>query len=355
MMGGLVGTALFPGIGTATLAAVGGAIGGAFSMASSLFTDGQYEASLWLGEKIFQIFHEDKQYKPKQRDDILPADQPSAEKPPGTSRPPSAEKPPETSRPPSVIPGPAASTPIDAESLKNATSDKEFMSEVMRVSQRFDIDPADLLSVMAIETAGTFRPDIKNPKGTATGLLQFTEDTAKAMGTSTAALAMMTRAGQMKYVEKYFEMWNLPKGANAAEIYSTVFLPARADNFVLTRKGERFYELNRVLDIDNDGQIDKLDLYEWTNRKRAELPRLLSENIETRVVSPPPEQNVMTTEEPNNNIVEAQVNSTAAIAGLNIVTEQIKSISGEIIKDRRYNRPEDPTVVNMDMQNYGLA
>jgi hypothetical protein len=343
MMGGLVGTALFPGVGTATLAAVGGAVGGAFAVASDLFGDGQGETSLWLGEKLFEIFHEDRKYRPKQKDDIPPAEKPVVDSP-------------STSRPTSILPGPAVNMPVDAASLESATSDRDFMSEIMRVSKRFEIDPTDLLSVMAIETAGTFRPDIRNPKGTATGLLQFTEDTAKRMGTSTAALAMMTRAGQMKYVEKYFEMWNLPKGANAATIYSTVFLPGRADNFVLTRQGEKFYELNRVLDINNDGMIDKNDLYEWTNRKKRELPRLLAENVDVRTVSPPPEQPVMTqSDQKNDAATVAQINSVAAITGLGMVSEQIKSISGEMIKDRRYNQPDDPVITNPDMGKYGLA
>jgi len=340
IVGGLAGTALFPGVGTATLAMVGGALGAAYG----LFSDSFDEGSMWLATKVFEIFHEDKPVKLKQKEEVkLPTEEQLA---------------PTTSRPPSVYAGPAVNQPINAQALQEATTDKDFMSEVMRVSNRFGINPEDLLSVMAIETAGTFRPDIKNPNSTAVGLLQFTEDTAKRMGTTTSALAMMSRAGQMKYVEKYFEMWNLPKGASAAEIYSKVFLPGRSDQYVLTRKGENFYELNRGLDINNDGQIDKMDLGEWTGRKKAELPKmlgragLLEEGADTKIVAAPPEKPQETPVAQTDAVVEAQVNSTAAVAAVSMVQQQLNVVSSEFIKDRRYNRPEDPTVVNLDMEQY---
>lgn len=340
IVGGLAGTALFPGVGTATLAMVGGALGAAYG----LFSDSFDEGSMWLAGKVFEIFHEDKPVKLKKKEEVkLPSEEQLA---------------PTTSRPPSVYAGPAVNQPVNMQALQDATTDKDFMSEVMRVSNKFAINPEDLLSVMAIETAGTFRPDIKNPNSTAVGLLQFTEDTAKRMGTTTSALAMMSRAGQMKYVEKYFEMWNLPKGASAAEIYSKVFLPGRSDQYVLTKKGENFYELNRGLDINNDGQIDKFDLNEWTGRKKAELPRmlgragLLEEGADTKIVATPPEKPQETPVAQTDAVVQAQVNSTAAVAAIGAVQQQLNVVSSEMIKDRRYNRPEDPTVVNLDMEQY---
>ena len=162
----------------------------------------------------------------------------------------------------------------------------------------------------------------------------------------------------MKYVEKYFDMWNLPKGANAAEIYSTVFLPGRSKDFVLTRKGENFYELNRGLDIDQDGQIDKLDLNEWTNRKKTELPRmlgkagLLEEGAETRIVSAPPDRTQETPVAQTDAVVNAQVNSASALAAVGMVQQQLNVVSTEVIKDRRFNQPDDPTVVNLNMEQY---
>jgi hypothetical protein len=347
VVGGLAGTALFPGVGTATLAAVGGTLGAAYG----LFSDSFDEGSMWLAAKVFEIFHEDRPVKLKPKEQMnLPTEQDlKKENPPAA---------PGTSRPPSVYPQPATYQPIDQQALTDATTDKEFMSELNRVSNKFQIKVDDLLAVMAIETAGTFRPDIKNPNSTAVGLLQFTEDTAKRMGTSTSALAMMTRAGQMKYVEKYFEMWNLPKGANAAEIYSTVFLPGRSKDFVLTKQGENFYELNRGLDINKDGQIDKLDLNEWTNRKKAELPRmlgkagLLEEGAETRIVSAPPDKNQETPVEQTDAVVNAQVNSASALAAVGMVQQQLNVVSSELIKDRRFNQPDDPTVANLNMEQY---
>lgn len=339
IVGGLAGTALFPGVGTATLAMVGGALGAVYG----LFSDSFDEGSMWLATKIFEIFHEDKPVKLKKKEEV---------------KLPSADQQPTTSRPPTVYPGPPVNQPINAQTVQEIGADADFMSEVNRVSNKFQIDPQDLLAVIALETAGTFRPDIKNPKSTAVGLIQFTEDTAKRMGTSTSALAMMTRAGQMKYVEKYFDMWNLKKGASAAEIYSIVFTPAYADRFVLAKEGDEFYSKNTVLDMNRDGQIDQIDINNWMSRKKAELPRLmgraglLDEGTDTRVVAPPPEKSQEVPVAQTDAVVEAQINSTAAIAAIGSVQQQLNVVSTEIIKERRYNTVDDPTVVNLDMQQY---
>lgn len=340
IVGGLAGTALFPGVGTATLAMVGGALGAVYG----LFSDSFDEGSMWLATKIFEIFHEDKPVKLKKKEEEVKL--------------PSADQQPTTSRPPTVYPGPPVNQPINAQTVQEIGADADFMSEVNRVSNKFQIDPQDLLAVIALETAGTFRPDIKNPKSTAVGLIQFTEDTAKRMGTSTSALAMMTRAGQMKYVEKYFDMWNLKKGASAAEIYSIVFTPAYADRFVLAKEGDEFYSKNTVLDMNRDGQIDQIDINNWMGRKKAELPRLmgraglLDEGTDTRVVASPPEKSQEVPVAQTDAVVEAQINSTAAIAAIGSVQQQLNVVSTEIIKERRYNTVDDPTVVNLDMQQY---
>ena len=60
------------------------------------------------------------------------------------------------------------------------------------------------MAVMSFETGGTFNPGIRNAAGSgATGLIQFMPSAAAGLGTSTQALAGMSRAEQMKYVEKY--------------------------------------------------------------------------------------------------------------------------------------------------------
>ena len=57
---------------------------------------------------------------------------------------------------------------------------------------------------MSFETGGEFSPATKNRmQSGATGLIQFTDKTAKGLGTTTEALAKMTPEQQLDYVEKY--------------------------------------------------------------------------------------------------------------------------------------------------------
>jgi len=137
-------------------------------------------------------------------------------------------------------------------------TDKPFMDEVNRVAQKFNIKADDLLAVMASESG--VKANAVNPKGGATGLIQFMPRTATALGTTTAALQQMSRAEQMTYVDKFLTMNNLPSGASAGRIYATIFLPGRASKDVLTERGEIYYESNRALDMNGDGKITISDL-----------------------------------------------------------------------------------------------
>lgn len=160
------------------------------------------------------------------------------------------------------------------QALKGVKDDKPFMAEIDRVSKKYNINANDLLGVMSVESG--FRPDIKNPiKGqTATGLIQFTEGTAKSLGTTTAALRKMTRAEQMKYVDKYLEKSGLPQGATAGELYSRIFLPgaaSRGDVLVSKASSPNIYNMNAGLDINKNGIIDKADLQAKVEQRQRVL------------------------------------------------------------------------------------
>lgn len=62
----------------------------------------------------------------------------------------------------------------------------------------------------AIQHESGWNPAARNPTpgSTATGLIQFIESTARGLGTSTAALARMSTAEQLPYVERYFLNWS---------------------------------------------------------------------------------------------------------------------------------------------------
>jgi len=109
------------------------------------------------------------------------------------------------------------------------STDQPFLTAVKTVSEGFNMDPLDMLGAMYNETGGTYDPAIKNPHASATGLIQFLESTANGLGTTTAALAQMTRVQQMEYVKKFFASFGWPsaKAPNPtiANVYMTIFLP----------------------------------------------------------------------------------------------------------------------------------
>ena len=159
--------------------------------------------------------------------------------------------------------------PVYSTSLPtNVASDTEFQQEVSAVAGRLGVSEADLMAVMSFETGGTFDPGIRNAAGSgATGLIQFMPSTAAGLGTSTGALAGMSRVQQMQYVEKYLSNKGV-KGGNLSDLYMAVLFPAavgKPDDFVLFGRGAmsgytgRAYDQNRGLDKNGDGSVTKAE------------------------------------------------------------------------------------------------
>ena len=169
----------------------------------------------------------------------------------------------------------------------------DFQTELNNVSSRLGINPNDLLTVMAAESElGRLSPDEaarnRNPRSSATGLIQFMESTARGLGTTTAELGRMTAAQQMQYVERYFRSVGLPRGADAATIYAYVFLPgrARSPDGVLTRRGESYYNANPNLDANGDGVITISDLNVVLGRVSPRAYRIETEQRRVETTSP---------------------------------------------------------------------
>lgn len=104
----------------------------------------------------------------------------------------------------------------------------ELAAAVVTAADAVKADPGYLADLINYETAGTWSPSIRNPKSTATGLIQFLESTAKRLGTTTDALAAMTAVQQMTYVQAYLEAVAKTYGPLSAEsdLYMAVFYPA---------------------------------------------------------------------------------------------------------------------------------
>lgn len=161
----------------------------------------------------------------------------------------------------------------------------EFLARVKEVAQNINCDYKDLLAVMNSESG--LDSTIQNSAGyQAYGLIQFTPDTARDLGTSVQQLVKMSPVEQLDYVEKFYLKARKTRGFGdkkftAADLYAITFLPARANRNVLCVKGERWesgrkkgqlknwYEANTVFDKNKDGKIEKAELQEQMNACRV--------------------------------------------------------------------------------------
>ncbi|MFZ5256676.1 hypothetical protein ACOY6O_21915 [Enterobacter roggenkampii] len=137
---------------------------------------------------------------------------------------------------------------------------KEFKLKVIEVCERLEINPDYLMSCMAFETGETFSPSVKNPNGSATGLIQFMSNTARSLGTTTNELAGMTSVEQMDYVEKYFKPYT-GKIKTIEDVYMVIFCPravGKPNSFILYDEG-RSYNDNKGVDLNKDNAITKYE------------------------------------------------------------------------------------------------
>ena len=139
------------------------------------------------------------------------------------------------------------------------TTDTAFLNKVQSVATVLNANYIDLLAFMYNESAGTFDPAIVNSIG-ATGLIQFMPTTAIGLGTTTTALAQLSRVDQMDWVLKYFNYFKFTTKAptpSLQDLYLCVFWPAavgKPDNYVIANPGTAVATQNRGLQA-ADGSI----------------------------------------------------------------------------------------------------
>lgn len=131
----------------------------------------------------------------------------------------------------------------------NWAKDQEFLSKAEKVAGKFGLKKEDVLGVIAIETANSMNPSKRNPSGHRVGLIQMGKDEAKMVGTTTAALANMSRSEQMDYVEKYLDkragQYGSPK--SLGDLYMLVAAPAKVrvkDDQEVYKRGSRAWHAN---------------------------------------------------------------------------------------------------------------
>lgn len=133
---------------------------------------------------------------------------------------------------------------------------------MLEITARLDISPDFLMSCMAFESGESFSPSIRNAAGSgAVGLIQFMPSTAKALHTTTDALASMSAESQLAYVERYFRPY---KGRirTIEDIYMTILYPkaiGRGADYALFSGSTTAYRQNKGLDADGDGTVNKYE------------------------------------------------------------------------------------------------
>ena len=140
---------------------------------------------------------------------------------------------------------------------------------------------------MNLESARTFDPYIQNNLGY-TGLIQFGNDAAKGLGTTTAALREMSRVQQMDYVYSYFhKLWGWPNAKcpnpTLVNLYLTVLLPAfrfsAPDEKIAdasNAKSAGWYNANKGFDPTRLGYFTPAMVEKTVTMHRREIEQVLS-------------------------------------------------------------------------------
>jgi hypothetical protein len=153
-------------------------------------------------------------------------------------------------------------------------SDQFFVS-LKGVCQRVRCAPEDLLGVMESESG--VRPDVQNPHGKATGLIQFMPNTLVGLGWTQGpdAFKTLTAEQQLPFVEKFFAPHATEGLTSAGRLYQATFLPAtlpgsNESTIIAAPHGPNAdaYVANKLLDTNQDGVITVSDLTNRINNVR---------------------------------------------------------------------------------------
>ena len=160
------------------------------------------------------------------------------------------------------------------------TTDTAFLNKVQSVATSLNANYIDILAFMYNESAGTFDPAITNSIG-ATGLIQFLKSTAIGLGTTTDALAQLSRVDQMDWVLKYFNYFKFTTKAptpKLQDLYLCVFWPAavgKPDNYVIAAPNTPVAQQNRGLQAP-DGSITCASVGATVEAKRTIVQQALA-------------------------------------------------------------------------------
>jgi soluble lytic murein transglycosylase-like protein len=201
----------------------------------------------------------------------VPGTQPAQRPAPTTAAPGTQSA--QTTGPATAAPTPTpqpAGQPGQYERLATQRLGADFVAQARQVAQRLGVSPEGLFAMMNNESG--LNPRAVNGGSGATGLIQFMPATARALGTTTAALRNMSATDQLKYVEKYFQPYK-GKIHNATDLYIATFYPAalgKPDSWVMGGQNGTagaVARANPIFDLNRDGQITAGEFRQYYQRR----------------------------------------------------------------------------------------
>lgn len=150
---------------------------------------------------------------------------------------------------------------------KNSGNANSFFTALDAMAKRLGIPVEWICDVIYIESG--FRPAIKNPNSSASGLIQFMEATAKGLGTTTAAIRAMTNIQQIPFVERYFkgQIASAGKPKDWFDTYCLVFYPVWVKATDTATLSKAAYAANSYIDLNKDGTVTKAEFRKWASSK----------------------------------------------------------------------------------------
>ena len=148
------------------------------------------------------------------------------------------------------------------------TVTRPFLDSVIWIQDQLGLNASYLMACMKFES--NLDPKARNPKSSASGLIQFMDATARRLGTTIEKIRIMDGVQQLNYVYKYFKSY-ADAGHKLAEwgpadVYMAILWPAGIGKSMIykvfindPKKLSDAYDVNKGLDRDNDGVVTKAE------------------------------------------------------------------------------------------------
>lgn len=142
----------------------------------------------------------------------------------------------------------------------------QFKIDLENICHSIGIKPIWLLRVMWKESK--LNPQAKNMyqgKLYAVGLIQFVSKTAKSLGYTMEQIYNMSPVQQLPLVKKYFNPY-IGNLNSFEDTYFAIFLPlliGKPNDYIIPKK---YYDGNKGIDLNKNGQITKQEFITWANK-----------------------------------------------------------------------------------------